>query len=124
MIVALAILAGMRTLRKRFREMLLSGIAGIVSVAATSAVFACPLCASNTARQVRAGLFDRHLRYNVMVTILPFVALSAIVTADYYGVDRVLLWLLAKGRSRHGVRSREQDHLPDPLSSEPQEVKQ
>lgn len=47
---------------------------------------ACPVCDSDRARLVRAGLFDAHLVPNLFVTVLPFVVLAAIVALTYYGL--------------------------------------
>lgn len=46
---------------------------------------ACPLCESETGRQVRAGIFDDNLGKNVVLTLLPFPVLAGIVALIYYG---------------------------------------
>lgn len=51
----------------------------------------CPLCDSDTARQVRAGLFDSRFVSNVGVTVLPFIVFAAIVALTYYSLP--LPWL-------------------------------
>ena len=43
-----------------------------------SPAVACPFCESETGRQVRQGIFDRHFVDNLLLTLLPFPVLLAI----------------------------------------------
>lgn len=56
----------------------------VVLVVASTAP-ACPLCESETGRQVRAGIFDDDFGKNVVLTLLPFPVLAVIVALIYYG---------------------------------------
>lgn len=58
----------------------------VVSMVATPAS-ACPLCHTETARQIRAAIFGPDFWFNVGVTILPFVLFLGI-TALIYGKPR------------------------------------
>ncbi|MES2464588.1 MAG: hypothetical protein V4671_28840 [Armatimonadota bacterium] len=57
----------------------------LVSLTFARAASACTLCESDTAQQVRAGLFDGNFLSNVALTLLPFPLLLAIVAGTYYG---------------------------------------
>jgi len=50
------------------------------------AAFACPLCHTETGKQVRAGIFGPDFGYNLLVTIIPFVVLLGITALIYFGI--------------------------------------
>ena len=55
-----------------------------VLLLAASAAWGCPLCESETGRQVRAGIFDESFGTNVVLTLLPIPVLAAVVALIYY----------------------------------------
>jgi hypothetical protein len=48
---------------------------------------ACPLCNSNTAKDVRASIFGPDLSFNLFVTIFPFLIFGTIVFFIYRGIN-------------------------------------
>lgn len=67
---------------------------------------ACPLCESETGRQVRAGIFDDDFGKNVALTLIPFPVLAVIVAFIYHGPPTI--------RRPHGVATdlAEPDKVP------------
>jgi hypothetical protein len=64
---------------------LLKFVVALASQAAT--LSACPLCDSETASQVRAGLLDdQHVADSLLATIMPFLLLAAFVAAVHFGL--------------------------------------
>lgn len=61
-----------------------AAFAGVLAWA--SSALACPLCKSETGRQVRAGIFDADFGYNLLLTLLPFIVLLAVVALIHFGV--------------------------------------
>ena len=55
---------------------------------------ACPVCDSDTGRQVREGLVDGDFARNALAVVLPFAAAGGIIAAVHFG------WPL--NRRRHG----------------------
>lgn len=51
----------------------------------TTSADACPVCDAETGRQVRAGLFDEGLGWNLLATLLPFAVLLGITAAIHTG---------------------------------------
>src|SRR5688572_10594699 len=51
-----------------------------------SAVLACPLCHSDTGKQVRAGIFGPDFGFNLLVTTIPFVIFLGITALIYFGL--------------------------------------
>jgi|GEM_PF-1826479 len=51
----------------------------------TAAATACPFCKSDTAKEIRASLFDQNLALNLFIIILPFFICSVIVFLIYHG---------------------------------------
>jgi hypothetical protein len=51
---------------------------------------ACPVCESETGREVRAGIFNELFWENVLLTLLPFPILLAVVALIYF--DLSWLW--------------------------------
>jgi len=47
-------------------------------------LLACPLCHTQTGRQVRAGIFDAHFSGNLLCTLIPFPLFLCIVAVIYY----------------------------------------
>jgi hypothetical protein len=53
-----------------------------------TAAWACPLCDSATADQVRAGLFDGHFLKNLAVVLLPFPLFIGLGVCVYFSGPR------------------------------------
>ena len=51
---------------------------------APTVLFACPLCATNTAMEVRANIFDHHFLFSLFVLFLPFIICLFIAFAIHY----------------------------------------
>ncbi|HEX8325404.1 MAG TPA: hypothetical protein VF595_15990, partial [Tepidisphaeraceae bacterium] len=51
-----------------------------------STAVACPVCNTSTGAAVRAGIFDGGFAWNVLATLLPFVALLPVVTLLHFGL--------------------------------------
>ena len=66
----------------------------VASALAGADAAACPVCDSETGRQVRDGLVDEGLAVNLLAVVLPFAAVGAVVAAVHFG------WPL--NRRRHG----------------------
>jgi hypothetical protein len=47
--------------------------------------FACPLCSSPSAREIRKSLFGPDLLFNLFVTVLPFFICAIITFLIYHG---------------------------------------
>jgi hypothetical protein len=47
---------------------------------------ACPLCGTDTGRQVRAGIFGDDFGRNLLLTVLPFAVLLGIVALIHFGL--------------------------------------
>lgn len=60
----------------------------VLNLAAPAAALACPLCDSERAKEVRAGLLDAHLGKNVAAAALPFAVLAALVVGVHCGGSR------------------------------------
>jgi hypothetical protein len=58
--------------------------ARFTAVLFTNYLLACPLCHTETGRQVRAGIFDVHFSGNLLYTLLPFPLFLFIVAFIYY----------------------------------------
>ena len=50
------------------------------------AALACPLCHTDTGKQVRAGIFGPDFGFNLVVTIIPFVIFLVITALIYFGL--------------------------------------
>ena len=48
-------------------------------------MLACPLCHTETGRQVRAGIFDAHFGGNLLYTLSPFPVFLLVVALLYFG---------------------------------------
>gem|GEM_PF-3586447 len=46
---------------------------------------ACPICASETGAEVRAGIFNEDFGWNLLVTVLPFPLMLGIAAALHFG---------------------------------------
>lgn len=66
----------------RFRLWLVAAAVACVPKAAS----ACPVCPTETGREVRAEIFDGRFAENVVLTLLPFPLLMGIVAAIHFGV--------------------------------------
>lgn len=66
----------------------------------SSVVNACPLCDSERAKEVRAGLLDQDLGTNLFAATLPFVVLAGVVGIVHFGPFRK-----TKGSAAHGRKS-------------------
>ena len=53
-----------------------------------SVASACPLCKSETADAVRAGLVDGNLAISIAATVLPFVLVLGVVACLHFGATR------------------------------------
>lgn len=51
----------------------------------TSTAWACPLCDSETAKEVRAGIFNSDFASTALLTLLPFPILLSMVGLIYFG---------------------------------------
>ncbi|MDO8528068.1 MAG: hypothetical protein Q7T03_10340 [Deltaproteobacteria bacterium] len=49
-----------------------------------SSVWACPLCYSDTGKQVRAGIFNGDFLFNLAMTLFPFIVFTFIGLVLYY----------------------------------------
>lgn len=67
-----------------------AALTGSLIILPMSSAVACPFCESETAAQVRAGIFNDHFGMNVLLTLLPFPILLAIVALIYFDLSR--LW--------------------------------
>lgn len=56
-------------------------LAALVSTGAA----ACPVCDSETGRQVRQGLVDGDFARNALAVVLPFVTVGGVVAAVHFG---------------------------------------
>ncbi|MES2568866.1 MAG: hypothetical protein V4710_02290 [Verrucomicrobiota bacterium] len=56
---------------------------------AATAARACPLCASETGRQVRAGIFNEHFGATLLAVLSPFPLLLLVLAALHYGLPRM-----------------------------------
>ena len=61
---------------------------------------ACPVCDSDTGRQVREGLVDGDFARNALAVVLPFAAAGAVVAAVHFG--RPNGWPLNRRRDGNG----------------------
>ena len=59
-------------------------IAGAVLLSA-SAASACPVCETETGKQVRAGIFGDDFASNVALTLVPFPLLAGLVALIHFG---------------------------------------
>ena len=50
----------------------------------SSTALACPFCASSTAEQVQAGIFNSDFAYHLGVALAPFPILSGVLFLIYY----------------------------------------
>lgn len=57
----------------------------VVPFLLTSPATACPLCESETGRQVREGIFDDDFGNKVVLTLIPFPVLIGVVALIYFG---------------------------------------
>jgi hypothetical protein len=62
--------------------------ATIVTCLSPSITFACTLCHSEAAENVRAAIFGPNFWQNVGLTVLPFLVFVAIVACIYPGIPR------------------------------------
>lgn len=60
-------------------------LATVAACLASSPATACPLCESERADDVRAGLVDEDLGRNLAATVAPFVTLAGLVAAVRFG---------------------------------------
>jgi hypothetical protein len=64
----------------------LQALAAIVFLNAFSTgAFACPFCHTETGKQIRSGVFGSDFRFNLIVTIIPFVIFLGITALIYFG---------------------------------------
>lgn len=63
------------------RAALLLGLLVLPVVAAD----ACPVCESETGKEVRAGIFNKDFGSNLLVTLLPFPLVLGIAAALHFG---------------------------------------
>lgn len=59
-------------------------VAGALIPSATAS--ACPVCHTETGRQVRAGIFGEDFGFNLLVSALPFPIFLGIAAALHFGV--------------------------------------
>jgi len=52
---------------------------------ACSSAVACPLCHTETGKQVRSGIFDADFGFNLLITVIPFAIFLGIVALIYFG---------------------------------------
>lgn len=57
----------------------------LIAVLAATPAFACTLCQSGTAKEIRSLLLGQDLAINLAVTILPFLVCAVIIYLIYYG---------------------------------------
>lgn len=55
-------------------------------------VRACPFCASETGRRVRAEVFNADFGTNLLATLLPFAVLLGLTALIHFGPPRVRGW--------------------------------
>ena len=60
-------------------------IAALFLAFAAGGAAACPVCDSETGRQVRDGLVDGDFVRNVLAVVLPFAAVGGVVAAVHFG---------------------------------------
>ena len=70
---------------RRLRPFQALGIFVFLNVFSTAAL-ACPLCRTDTGKQVRAGIFGPDFTFNMVVTIIPFVIFLGITALIYFGL--------------------------------------
>ena len=68
----------------------------VIVLASGSVVSACPLCDSETGRQVQSGIFNDQFWANVLLTASPFPVLLAIVALIYF--DVLVPWKKTRAR--------------------------
>lgn len=51
-------------------------------------LFACPVCDTDTGKEVRAGIFDKDFSKNIVLTLLPFPIFFAIAALIYRAPGR------------------------------------
>ena len=73
----------------------------VIVLASGSLVSACPLCDSETGRQVQSGIFNDQFWANVLVTASPFPILLAIVALIYFDVSLPWKKTQARGEALH-----------------------
>ncbi len=59
--------------------------AAVAMCGAAATAHACPLCDSDRAEEVRAGLFDDQFARNLAASVLPFTLLAGLVAAVHFG---------------------------------------
>lgn len=69
----------------------------VTLLASGSVTWACPVCGSETGRQVQAGIFNAQFWPNVFMTLLPFPVLLVIVALIFF--DLTIPW--KKSPKRH-----------------------
>jgi uncharacterized membrane protein len=60
-------------------------LAALIPLVSASTALACPLCDSETGRQVRAGIFNADFVTNLVLTLLPFPVLLGLVAWIHFG---------------------------------------
>ena len=58
----------------------------MIVLVASATASACPVCDTETGRDVRAGIFDGAFGRNVSLTLLPFPVLLAVVAMIHFGL--------------------------------------
>ncbi len=81
-------------------------VAVAATIAAASSAKACPICNSDTGRQVRGGIGDADFAHNLLVTALPFAVFLAVAALLHFGVP----W------RRHGTNPSDPPSRPDTAS--------
>jgi hypothetical protein len=67
-----------------------SRCSGPIGLVVASAAAACPVCHTETGRQVREGIFGADFGFYLLVTAMPFVVLLGITALIYFGLPRGL----------------------------------
>lgn len=67
--------------RPSLRRALQCAAIAVAPVFCTPVASACPICQSETGKQVRAGIFDENFAFNLFGSLLPFPIFLGIVAA-------------------------------------------
>ncbi len=77
-------------------------IIGLLS-ACSSVALACPLCHTETGKQVRSGIFAEDFGINLLITFLPFAICLGVVAIIYFRIPTIAF---RSDQSRAAITSR------------------
>jgi len=84
--------------------------AATLALLPASRAFACPLCRSDTGRQVRDGIFNNEFGDTLLALTLPFLVITAVVGLIYNGPPWGSRSHARPSEDRLGPAAREEPH--------------